>query len=355
MPRRFFSSWGGALLVVLCLVGHAGAQEAVSFYGEERIGRQLLIRSTTDISIFGPVLEAFAAETPGVFVRYEQWGSNELFRQTLKACREEGAVADVVISSGVHQMVKLVNDACAQSYRSSRTEALPEDLRWRNELWGITREPAVIVYNKELVDQQDIPKTRFDLLDLLRPSRNRFTGRVATYDIEASGLGYLFAFADSLEATTFGALQESFSRTGAISTCCSTDIIRAVAEGQYLMAYNVLGSYAQGYQQTDDRIGITLPSDYTLVLSRAMMIPKGTTHFGEATALLEYLLSNDGVIALRKSLLISPLFDGENETGEGLPSTAQRTIGLSPALLVSLDAQTRKAFLQRWRSTFPAP
>ena len=69
-------------------------------------------------------------------------------------------------------------------------------------------------------------------------------GRVATYDIEASGLGYLFAFADSQQATTFGSLIEAFARSGAVATCCSTEIIDGVASGRYLVGYNILGSYA---------------------------------------------------------------------------------------------------------------
>ena len=70
----------------------------------------------------------------------------------------------------------------------------------------MTREPAVIVYNRDLVSPDEAPRSRFDLIDLLRPAGSRYAGRVATYDIEASGIGYLFAFADSQQATTFGSL-----------------------------------------------------------------------------------------------------------------------------------------------------
>ncbi|MCV0429592.1 MAG: extracellular solute-binding protein, partial [Roseibium sp.] len=181
-------------------------------------------------------------------------------------------------------------------------------------------------------------------------------GRVATYDIEQSGLGYLFAFADAQEASTFGALQESFGRTRAVSTCCSADIIKNVAEGRYLVAYNVLGSYAQGYQQQDDRIGIVLPSDYTLVLSRALMIPEQANNKEQAKEFLDFLLSPQGTVALRKALLISPLLETDDgNEGEALSSTALRPIGLSPSLMVALDELTRQTFMRRWRSTFPGP
>ncbi|TYC48267.1 extracellular solute-binding protein [Rhodobacterales bacterium] len=334
----------------------AQAQEMIAYYGPEDAPEVLVLRTTTDISIFGPVVETFLAQRPDVGVRFEQWGSNDLYHLSRQDCRAGAPGADIVISSGVHQMVKLVNEACASPYRSRLTERLPAALRWRDELWGISREPAVIVYNRQLVPEQDIPKTRFDLLDLLRPQDSPYAGRVATYDIEESGLGYLFAFADSQEASTFGALQESFGRTQAISTCCSVDIIRGVAEGRYRIAYNVLGSYAHGYQQQDDRIGIVLPSDYTLVLARALMITKDARHETTAKAFLDFLLSSEGTLALRKALLISPLLeDEEGSEGESLSSTALRPIGLTPSLMVALDASTRETFLKRWRATFPGP
>ncbi|WP_417686691.1 ABC transporter substrate-binding protein [Roseibium sp.] len=345
----------GCVLALLGLVSGALGQEIIREYGPQAASDTLVVRSTTDISVFGPVVEAFLIGRPRLSVRYEQWGSNELYELTRTACHSGKAAGDVVISSAVHQMVKLVNEACAASYRSAQTANVPGALQWRDQLWGITREPAVMIYNRELVSEGLAPKSRFDLLDLLRPTNSRFAGKVATYDIEASGLGYLFAFADSLEATTFGALQESFSRTGAISTCCSADIIRDVAQGRYLIAYNVLGSYAQGYQLEDERVGIILPEDYTLVLSRALMIPKSAPNRRLAQEFLDFLLSNDGRIALRKTLLLSPLLTPDETGISDANRTTARPIELSPALLVSLDEQTRDLFLRRWRSTFATP
>ncbi|MBO6815890.1 MAG: ABC transporter substrate-binding protein [Rhizobiaceae bacterium] len=345
------------LLVIIAngilLQSPALAQERVETMGPDTATETVLIRSTTDISVFGAVVEAFLATRPGLRIRYEQWGSNDLYKLSRDECRNGNQAADVIISSGVHQMVKLVNEACAASHVSPGTSQLPEALRWRNELWGITREPAVIVYNREQVPENEIPRTRFDLLDLLRQDNTSYAGRVATYDIEQSGLGYLFAFADAREATTFGALQESFGRTRAISTCCSADIIDSVANGRYLIAYNVLGSYAQDFQLRDNRIGIILPSDYTLVLSRALMIPLKAQNHDTATRFLDFLLSSEGRLALHRALLISPLLETEDGSeGESLYVSSLRPIGLSPALLAALDRLTRETFLRRWRDTF---
>jgi ABC-type Fe3+ transport system substrate-binding protein len=346
-----------ALTALLLLVAPARAQELTRAFGPEAATGLLRLRSTTDISVLGPVIEAFLARRPGLRIAYEQWGSNALYGLQSADSAAGRAGADLVISSAVHQMVDLVNEGCARPYRSALTAALPDALIWRDELWGVTREPAVMVYNRDLVAAAQVPHSRFDLLDLLRPTESPFRGRVATYDIERSGLGFLFAFADSMEATTFGGLMESFGRSGAIATCCSAEIIDGVAEGRYLVAYNVLGSYALVRARHDTRLGVIAPRDYTLVLSRAAMIPAAAGQPRAAAQFVDFLLSPQGRAALEAAGLVVRL-EGEDgaalELG-GAVETLQRPIALTPALLIALDAHKRALFGARWRDAFPAP
>ncbi len=337
---------------LICAAQTVCAQEDTARFGPEDAPREMIVRSTTDIAVFGPVISAFLTHQPGLAISYEQWGSNDLFDLSKSDCAAGYAGADIVISSGVHQMVQLVNDACAQPHRTAETAALPPELIWRDELWGVTREPAVMVYNRALVPADEVPISRFDLLDLLRPDQSRYAGRVATYDIEESGLGFLFAFVDSEEATTFGALLELLGRTKAVATCCSSEIIDGVASGKYLVAYNVLGSYALARAAHDDRLGVIVPDDYTLLLSRAVMVPKAAKRPEDAFALLDFLLSAAGKAALQKALLIVPMDDKDG----GLVHSAEsvvRPIQLAPRLLVTLDQQKREGFIRRWRETFP--
>ncbi len=330
------------------------APEAQAAFGGPA-GRALRVVGTTDIAAFAPLLEEFVGANPAIAVAYEQWGSNDLAASVARACAGEAGSPDMVISSAVDLQVRLVNEGCAQAWRSPLTAALPATQRWRDELFGITREPAVMVYNRDLVPPSEAPQSRFDLIDLLRPDNTRYAGRVATYDIEASGLGYLFAFVDAQQATTFGALFEAFGRSGAVATCCSAEIIDGVADGRYLIAYNVLGSYAIAAAERDRRLAVVAPSDYTLVLSRAALIPKDAPNAADAGRLLDYILSPAGQAALSRARLVVPL-DGKDgslfEDADGAGSTL-RAIPLSPALMVGLDAHKRRLFIERWRDVFP--
>ncbi|MGR3322534.1 MAG: ABC transporter substrate-binding protein [Pseudooceanicola sp.] len=320
------------------------AQEATARFGDG--ATPLVLRSTTDIAIIRPVMERFAADNPDLSIHYEQWGSNALFDNAKAACAGDGRQADAILSSAVQHLVWLVNAACARPQQSTRTTALPASRRWRNELWGITEEPAVIIYNKAALGAREVPASRFALLDMIREHPEFLYGRIATYDIEASGLGYLFAYGDSLEASTFGAMLEAFERVGAVATCCSAAIIDGVAEGRYLIAYNVLGSYVANAMAPE--VGVILPEDYTLVLSRGFLIPRGAPNAAAAGRLLDFLLSPEAQqILARIGLVMS-----RDPTETGLLPSARRGIPLSPALLVALDANKRDLLFGIWNDAF---
>ena len=330
-----------------------GAELEATLGSTDADAQVVTLRTTTDFDVLAPVLEAFLEDRPGLSISYEQWGSNDLLDLTRADCASGKPGADLVISSAVHHMVALVNAGCASAHSSPMTQRLERDLTWRDELFGLTREPVVMVYNRDLVPPEDVPRSRFDLLDLLRPDNSRFRGRVATYDIEESGLGFLLAFADSLEATTFGSLLEAFGRSEAVTTCCSAEIIDRVIRGDYLVAYNVLGSYALDHAETEPRLGVVAPSDYTLLLSRAAMIPRGASDPAGAGSILDYLLSDDGRRQLTRARLWTDL-DEQDGAALDLPAdtvAASRYIPLSLAMLVAMDAQTREAFIETWRGT----
>jgi iron(III) transport system substrate-binding protein len=324
------------------------AQAIVTHFGvpPDRATAVVTIDGATDTAVFAPILEAFAKRIPDVAIRYREIKTNELYQLAVQGCTGNAPAADLVISSAMDLQVKLVNDGCAQPNRSTPVEALPSWANWRDEVVGLTYEPAVIVYNRDLLSPDQVPQSRFELFDLLRPEDNPFAGRIATYDIERSGVGYLFAFSDAQQATTFGRLIEAFGRNKVVATCCSAEIIDQVASGRFLIAYNMLGSYAFARAAQDPRIGVVAPTDYTLILQRAALIPKRAPNPDLAGQFMDFALSQEGRRLLAESNLIMS-FDAAQ--GGAVPTL--RPIALSPALLIGLDRQTRDNFLALWRSS----
>lgn len=311
---------------------------------------RLVIASVTDMIAIEPLIKAFQKRDPGTTVIYLESTSDPLDAAATDACKKAEFFADLVVSSAVAQQVRLVNDGCAQPIRSPAIERLPDWAKWRGELVGLTLEAAVIVYNRRALAPADVPHSRFELVDLLRRT-DRFKGMVGTYDIASSGVGYLFAFEDAAQASTWGRLLESFGRNDVQLFCCTSDILDRVADGRLLIGYNVLGSYALAKQAVDPRLGIVFPSDYTLALSRAGFIPDAAENPAAARRFLAFSLSPEGIkILSERSRLLSPI-DGAEVLSHiaGDDDESIRPIALTPALLVAFDKAKREMFLDQWR------
>ncbi|MFV2034108.1 MAG: ABC transporter substrate-binding protein, partial [Halocynthiibacter sp.] len=214
--------------------------ESETFYEVAAPAREINIISTADKDVFAPVLLAFQAENPGVSVRYTVVSSTEL----MTAIETEGVPFDIALSSAMDLQTKLANDGYTQPYRSAATAALPDWAKWRDHIFSFTREPATIVVSTSAFEGLEVPKNRQGLIALLRENADRFQGRVGTYDVRQSGLGYLFATQDSRSSEIYWRLTEVMGRLGTRLYCCSSDMIRDVSEGRIAVAYNVLGSYA---------------------------------------------------------------------------------------------------------------
>jgi iron(III) transport system substrate-binding protein len=355
-PRR-------PILLILCLFWTAvqplaGLAQGIptptfpALQGEQEV---LSIHAATDRPAMEPLIRDFQLLNPNTRVEFVEYVTNDLFAAASKACQDGQALGDVLLSSGVDQLVKLANDGCAGSVRSPETQTVPRWANWRDEVFGFTFEPVVFVYNRDRVPVEDVPKTHLEIADLLRLKPDTYQGRVGTYDIRQSGIGYLLAFNDSKQTTTtYGRLLESLGRAHTVVRCCTGEILDEIEAGRILIGYNMLASYAYAYARVraGARLGLVMPADYTLVLSRGAMIPATAGNAAAGTRFVNYLLSGRGqTLAQREAFFFG--FAGEAPAGiEGAASIVRtgiaRPIAIGPALLAVQDDERRRRFIADW-------
>ncbi|MDK9697184.1 MAG: ABC transporter substrate-binding protein [Siculibacillus sp.] len=339
-------------LALAATFGAAAAAERELFPAPGGERARVLIRAAADLAAMRPLIEDFQRLRPDVTVDYHDYVTPQLFEEASNACREDAVYADLLLSSAVDHLVKLANDGCARRFADAARVTVPSWARWRDEVFGFTVEPAVIVYNKTLLDPEMAPSSHHQLAELLRTRADLFRSRVGTYDIRLSGIGYLYAFSDLLQTgTTYGRLLESMGRAGTVLRCCSDQVLDGVASGELLLGYNLLGSYAYGRMKKGAPIGIVLPRDYTLVLARGAMLPKRGAG-GEGAAFLDYLLSPRGQKVGREEAFFFSTDGGLPPGVDGpasiLGSGAGRPIAIGPALLLTQDRMRRTRFIADW-------
>ena len=157
------------------------------WFGKEDASRILYINSAMDLASFEPLLMEFVALHPEVRVAYRDVNTLELYYQTIK--EQKNPQASLVVSSAMDLHLKLVNDGYAQTYQSGFTDRLPENFKWRNQLFAFSLEPIVMLVNKKAFPG-NLPDDRQSLLQTIRQNEKSVTKRIGTYDIRKSGVGY---------------------------------------------------------------------------------------------------------------------------------------------------------------------
>lgn len=215
------------MLVLLLVHGIACAApgDVRRFPAQGPVQVQLRVQGSTDLEVFGAVIRDYQRLHPGTEVIYEDVIAWDIYERYLHPGHGAPA-ADMLISASMDLQTKLVNDGHALAHRSAQTEALPAWAQWRHEVFGISYEPVAIVYNTRKLDAARVPRTRRQLLALLRAPDAPLRGKVGTYDVERSGVGYLFATQDGQVGSIAGALLAALGPTGwcwkSAPAACST-------------------------------------------------------------------------------------------------------------------------------------
>ena len=329
----------------------AGIPEIITRYpAPQPSSRVLTIAGPTDTPVVAPLIQGFQSHRPDVSVVYREMGSRELYEAAIEGRLKD---VDVLMSSASDLQIRLANDGYALSYASPYAARLPSWAIWRHEVYGFTFEPAVFVYNPKRFAEAEVPRSRQDLLRLLEQDPLRLRGRIGTYDIAASSLGYLLAEQDELVSSNFWGLANAMGQAGVRLAATSAEILDAIERDELDIGYNILGSYALSRQAAGRPIGVVFPQDYVLVLARSVLIARTAPNPDLGRALVDWLLSPAGQqVASSHAALGSIMEDTPGRwTSEAVLARSQgivQPVVLSPALLVGLDQRRHSRFVQNW-------
>ncbi|MHC8493667.1 ABC transporter substrate-binding protein [Thalassospira sp. SM2505] len=315
-----------------------------------------VIYGSADIGAFSPVIEAFQQDNPFIGVEYHQLQTLEMYDMTLSQRANSEPNADLIISSSMDLQMKLANDGYAISHQSSETQALPHWARWRNEAFAVTQEPAVIAYNRAFFREHDLepPRTRDDFIALLTKHDDLLSEKVTTYDIERSGVGFLFLARDERFFPGIWDFVRTLGQSKVKLYSNTSPMLEKIADGQVVLGYNLLGSYAETFSHRNPNLGVILPDDFIVVYSRIAIIPRDARNPDLGARFLDFMLSVKGQSILQNEGNFNPvrsdvpqspfsslIFDRYGERVRSFP--------VGPGLLVYLDQAKRERFIRRWQ------
>ncbi|TDK35616.1 ABC transporter substrate-binding protein [Rhizobium deserti] len=313
----------------------------------------LTVYSSLDEPLAKPMIAGFQAANPDVAVRYEEMLTGEIFDRIVQETDHGGKTADFAFSSAMDLQVKLANDGYAQRSDLPMSTAWPVWANWRNTAYALTFEPAVFVYHKPSFKTSPPPSTRAELVDFLQRRGDAVYGRIGTYDIERSGVGFLFMSRDQEQFGDIWSVIRAMGAGGVKLYSTSQAILERVADGRFLLGYNILGSYAADWASRHPDVGILLPKDYTVVMSRIGLVPQAAAAPDLGKRYLQFFMSKEGQTIMARELQIpavSPEVAGDNTatTMREMLGGQLKPVPVSLGLMVYLDQVKRARLISRW-------
>ena len=313
----------------------------------------LVVYSSLDEPLARPMIAGFQSANPDVAVRYEDMLTGEIYDRIVRETDAGQKTADFAFSSAMDLQVKLANDGYAQRSDPPMSDRWPGWAKWRNTAYALTFEPAVFVYHKPSFKNVAPPSTRAEFVDFLKRQEDAVYGQIGTYDIERSGVGFLFMSRDQEQFGDIWSVIQAMGAAGVKLYSTSQAILERVADGRFVFGYNILGSYAADWASRHPDVGIMLPKDYTVVMSRIGLVPEAAASPELGRRYLEYFMSNEGQTIMARELQIpavSPEVAGNNTatTMREMLGGQLKPVPVSLGLMVYLDQVKRARLISRW-------
>ena len=268
----------------------------------------LVIYSGRSDPLIQPVIDAFKAQYPNVNVLLKAGSNSELANALIE--EQANPQADVFITTELFTVQSLAGDGIFETYLPQGADQLPAEFLGTDNTWtGLTRRARVIMYNKDLVSETELPTSIFDLTDV------KWKGQIAAAGSTNGSMQAQIAAMRQL----LGEEETETWLTGLIVNEVTffgghTDVRKAVGAGEFKLG--LVNHYYYHLQMAEgSNVGVIYPDQGDgqaglFTNATAAAIVKGGKNLTAAQAFLDFLVSVDGQKLFAEQNYEYPLLPG---------------------------------------------
>jgi iron(III) transport system substrate-binding protein len=261
--------------------------------------------------------------------------------------------ADILWNSDITLQAALVKDGYALQYSPAVNSAVLPFANIGDAAFVTGFDPVVMVYNKSLVSEKELPLTKSALLKVLPDLR--WKGKIGVCDPEKSQLAFLLLTQDLAYGQNFWGLVRKFGDAGLKIYPDYPILLERVEKGEVLAGYNLPLSEVLKVAGHNKNIGWTYTTDYTLAIPQTVLITKRATNPAAARLWIDFIRSKQAqqIISAGCSLFSvrSDVADEElKKQGITLPpGQTSKMIGTGPEVTRFSQSGLNRGFLLRWK------
>lgn len=274
----------------------------------EEVSGELVIYSGRTEPLIQPVIDAFKAKYPNVEVLLKAGSNSEMANALLE--EQANPQADVFITTELFTVQSLAQEGIFQSYMPVGADQLPADFLGADNLWtGLTRRARVIMYNADLVSQDELPTSIFNLTDPKWKGQFAAAGSTnGSMQAQIAAMRQLIG-EEETEAWLNGLIDNEVTFFGG-----HTDVRKAVGAGEFKLG--LVNHYYYHLQKAEgSNVGIIFPDQGDgqiglITNATAAAVVNGAPHVAAAQAFLDFLVSPEGQKLFAEQNYEYPLVSG---------------------------------------------
>lgn len=245
---------------------------------------------------------------------YSSHPAEPLLNTTIKKFQEKTGITVDLVAAGTGELLKRVeaessNPLCDvfwgggadslaaygkyfESFTPDEVSSIDKKYVSKDSLWmGESPNPMVIMFNKELVNQADVPAGWADLIN------GKFKGKIAYADPAKSGSSYtilctmLTAFGKD-DGKGWDFIKKFVENLDGKILSSSGDVYKKVADGEYSVGLTQ-EKEAIKYINAGAKVGMVYPSEGTAAVPDSIAIIKGCANKDNAKIFVNYILSKE--------------------------------------------------------------
>ncbi len=278
---------GFILLMSLLILVSCGDSEQEASGSYEKTSNTLVIYSPHKADMINPIIKEFQ-ETTGIKVELVAAGTGELLKRI--ESESNNPLGDIMWGGGAESLNAFGDFFTA--YESPETAYIDSSFIGANHIWtGTSPLPMVIMYNKKLVNPEDVPRGWEDLLD------SKWTGKIAYADPTRSGSSFtilatmLEAFKDRGDDGWFF-IRDFYKNLDGKLISGSSGVYKGVSDGEYSVGLT-LEKAAMEYVNAGADVGIVYPKEGTSSAPDGIAIIKGAKNINNAKVFFDFVLKSE--------------------------------------------------------------
>lgn len=324
----------------------------------------LVIYSPLGETVWKPVIDTFQGHYPWIEVTTVELGTNEVFERYFIDTESGERTADLVVSYSPDGWLTYANAGQVEPYVTEENLYIPPWAKLAPGIYTFSSDPMVIVYDKGEFTAP--PQSIDDLITMINENPSTLDENIITYDANQNSTGFsiYWYLVNKLGQTGWDFIGKIGS-THPVLKSSSSSIVTSISDNEASLGLFVSPIAFLQEQGRHPNIGWTFIKDGQPILMRSIAITKKATSPNSARLLVDFLLSQEGQLALAYSWLtpfrsdianVDLFFTSDNNQAHIHFDQVIREVGLNNLIFINLDPEIikpekRDIFINQWNQS----